>query len=432
MIDAYLEFLNGLGVDGVLRIFWLFLIFEVPRYLVLDYVVVLIYALHQRLNRGAYQDARRALRLEQPLVSVIVPGKNEGRNFRQLALTMREQTYRNYELIVVDDGSDDDSALIGRSLERRGDIDLFLRNEVRGGKASAANLGLRYAGGKFVLHLDADCSLDRDALEKMLVPFYLDTRIGAVGGSLCVRNTNANLCTLLQSIEYYMMLSLGRLVASSLGILRIVSGAFGAYRRDILQQVGGWDIGPGLDGDITVKIRKAGYRIYQEAHAVALTDVPETTFKLARQRLRWDRSLVRFRLRKHLNVFVAHENFSLSNFLSFVENIFYSIILTISWYFYLFDVLTNFAQFAGFILLTNFILYTASKYLQFGALLIVARRKASKLKLLPYLPLMVFYSGYFLRIIRSVAYFTEFFFKASYRDPWNPEKTSRVAMRYKL
>lgn len=432
MIDAYLEFLSGFGPEGLARVFWLFLLFELPRYVVLDYVAIFIYVLNRRFNRSAYRDARRALLLEQPLVSVIVPGKNEGENFRQLSRTMKEQTYQNYELIVIDDGSDDDSAIIGRSLQKQGDIDLFLRNEVRGGKASAANLGLRYANGTFVLHLDADCSLDRDALQKMLVPFYLDARIGAVGGSLCVRNADVNLCTLVQTLEYYMMLSLGRIVASTLGILRIVSGAFGAFRRDVLVQVGGWDIGPGLDGDLTVKIRKAGYRVYQEPHAVALTDVPENFFNLARQRLRWDRSLVRFRLRKHFNVFVAHENFVYSNFFSFVENIFFSVVLTISWYFYIYDIMTNYNQHTGLILLTNFILYAASKYVQFGALLIVARRKLTKLKLLPYLPLMVLYAGCYLRVVRSIAYFTEFFFKASYRDPWNPSKTSRVAMRYRL
>ena len=432
MIDPYLDFLSGLGFGGFLRVFWFFFLFEFPRYILLDYVVLIVHGINKRMNRGAYAEARRNLFIETPLVSLIIPGKNEGENFHQLAFTLKEQTYQNYELIVIDDGSDDDSFLIGQDLEERGMIDLFLRNEVRGGKASAANFGLRYASGKYVLHFDADCSLDRDAIEKALIPFYLDDRVGAVGGNLGVRNTWTNLCTILQSLEYYIAITIGRLVSSSLGILRIVSGAFGAFRRDVLVQVGGWDIGPGLDGDLTVKIRKAGYRVFFEPSATTLTDVPTSFGTLAKQRLRWQRSLIRFRLRKHVNVFFPDENFSFANFFSFVENIFYNLILNILWYIYIYDILTNFTHRIGFIIITNFLLYTASKYVELIAILLFTDKKRSKLPLIPYVPLMVLYTGYYLRFVRTAAYFTEFFFKSSYKDSWNPAKTSRKAQEHGL
>lgn len=432
MLAPYFDFLRGLSTQEFIRIFWFFFVFELPRYIVMDYMGIFAHYLHRRSQGDARAEARRNLFLENPLVSIIVPGKDEGDNFHQLARTLQEQTYQHYELIVVDDGSEDDSALIGRNLAEQGAIDVFLRNEVRGGKASAANLCLRYADGKYVVHLDADCSLDRDALERLLTPFYLDEKIGAVGGSLGARNANTNLCTLLQSIEYYLVISVGRLVASSLGILRIVSGAMGAFRRDVLAQVGGWDIGPGLDGDLTVKIRKAGYRVAFDPNANALTDVPTSFAALAKQRLRWQRSLVRFRLRKHLNVFRADANFTLSNFLSFLENIFFNLILNILWYIYIFDILLNFTDYIFFVIITNFFIYTAAKYVEFGALLMLARRQREKLYLLPFIPLMVLYTGYFIRFVRTAAYFTEFFFKSSYKDPWNPPKTSRKAEEYGL
>lgn len=432
MIDGYLEFLRGLGGDDVVRIFWFYFIFELPRYVVMDYLVLVFYLVRERASRPAYAEARRKLHIERPLVSVIVPGKDEGSNYWQLAHTLAEQSYQNYELIVVDDGSSDDSPTIGRTLEELGKIDLFLRNEVRGGKASAANLALRYASGSFVVHLDADTSLDRDALERILIPFYLDERIGAVGGSICARNGDRNLCTMLQSIEYYLTMTVGRQVAAHLGILRIISGAFGAFRREILDRVGGWDIGPGLDGDLTVKVRKAGYRIHFEHRAIALTDVPTSFPKLAKQRRRWERSLIRFRLRKHVNVFFAQENFSFSNFFSFLENLFFNLVLTLSWYVYIYDALIHFTDQIGYIILTNILLYTASNFLAFGAFILLTKRWKGTIRLVPYLPLMVFYMGYFMRVVRSVSYFTEFFFKASYRDPWNPVKTSRMALRYKL
>src|SRR5690625_7974875 len=89
----------------------------------------------------------------------------------RLIRSLEEQTYQNFQLIIVDDGSDDDSVIIGQKMKEEGKIDLFLRNDQRGGKASAANLALRYATGKYVGHLDADSSLHRDAIESVTIPF---------------------------------------------------------------------------------------------------------------------------------------------------------------------------------------------------------------------------------------------------------------------
>jgi len=181
-----------------------------------------------------------------------------------------------------------------------------------------------------------------------------------------------------------------------LGIYRIISGAFGAFRMDALKKVGVWDIGPGLDGDITVKLRKSGYKIHFEPTAICLTAVP-TKFKvLWKQRLRWSRSLVRFRLRKHLDVFLPHKNWRWGTFLGFVENIFYNLI-------------------AGF--------------MQQLSLSLWSERSDEERVLWWYVPLMVFYVAFFLRFCRTLAYFKEFFFKASYRDPWNPQKSSYQALK---
>ena len=173
--------------------------------------------------------------------SLIAPGKNEGKNIFKLVKSLNEQTYQNVEIIIVDDGSDDETPIIGRNLEKNGLIDLFIRNDMRGGKASAANLAWRYSRGKFLLHLDADCSFDRTAVENIIIPFYLDPEIGGVGGNVKVRNGDVSLCARLQSIEYLKSISVGRIVTSYLGIYRIISGAFGAFRMDALKKIGVWD-----------------------------------------------------------------------------------------------------------------------------------------------------------------------------------------------
>ena len=302
----------------MIRIFWYFIFFEFGRYVLLEFWVLFVYWLGRKRRAKEWEAARQALYNEMPLISLIAPGKNEGKNIFKLVKSLNEQTYQNVEVIIVDDGSDDETPIIGRNLEKNGLIDLFIRNDMRGGKASAANLAWRYSRGKFLLHLDADCSFDRTAVENIIIPFYLDPEIGGVGGNVKVRNGDVSLCARLQSIEYLKSISVGRIVTSYLGIYRIISGAFAAFRMDALKKIGVWDIGPGLDGDITVKLRKSGYKIHFEPTAICLTAVPTKFSKLWKQRLRRSRSLVRFRLRKHLDVFLPRKNWRWGTFLGFV------------------------------------------------------------------------------------------------------------------
>ena len=220
---------------------------------------------------------------------------------------------------------------------------------------------------------------------------------------------------------------------SFLGIYRIISGAFGAFRADVLEQMKGWDIGPGLDGDITVKVRKLGYKIKFEQEAVCLTSVPNTFKKLTKQRLRWDKSLIRFRVRKHKDVLFPNQAFKFGNFLSFVENITYNLVLNFKWYFYLIDMVYNYPSLIVNILITNILLYSITNFVKFVLYsLYRSRSNAPYSYFLVYIPAMVFYFGYYLRIVRTIAYIQEFFFKLSYKDPWNPEKTSVHAKRLKL
>jgi cellulose synthase/poly-beta-1,6-N-acetylglucosamine synthase-like glycosyltransferase len=162
-----------------------------------------------------------------------------------------------------------------------------------------------------------------------------------------------------------------------------------------------------------------GYKVIFESDVVCRTNVPNTFQKLAKQRLRWDKSLIRFRLRKHFDVFLPTRTFIWSNFFSFLENVFYNVFLNFKWYFYIADILLNSLSFLPFILVTNIILYAVFnilKYLIFS--LFRLRRMESVMYLLPYAPLMVFYFGYFLRIVRTRAYLQELIFKSSYDDNW--------------
>ncbi len=428
IIDAVRAcFQHNLTWSMVLKTYWFLFFVEFPRYYLLEIVVVINCTFRYWQLRNRKEIARWKLRIEQPLVSIIVPGKNEGAHIFALVSSLAQQTYKNFEVIIIDDGSDDTTPLICRDLEKDGYIDRYLRLDERGGKASAANYGLYYAHGKYIVHLDADSSLDRSALEDVLIPFYYNEKIGAVGGCVKVRNGDESLCAALQQLEYLKTIQVGRLMTSQLGIYHIISGAFGAFRADVLKDVGGWDIGPGLDGDITQKIRKAGFNVMFAHDAIALTDVPTSWRKLFKQRMRWNKSLIRFRLRKHSDILLPTKNFKFSNFFSNMDNIVYDCVMNYIWVIYMFKLIFENIDRLLEILVIGWIIRWAFSIVSFLVIMLVSERAREEKKLALILPLSTFYTGYFLRIARLIAHTSEIFFFSSYNDKWNPKKTSSVA-----
>ncbi len=430
-VQDFLHFIFYLDSERMFRYFWSFLLIDLPRYILLDFLILFAYLPMRKLREGRWKIARRRLFRERPLVSVIVPGKNEGKHLPALAESLRRQTYSRLELIVVDDGSDDDTESIGRRLKRQGLIDHFIRNEVRGGKASAANTALVYAKGRFIVHLDADLHLNNDAIERIITPFFMDPAIGIVGGDVRVRNTTDSFITRLQAIEYMKGISVGRTVASMLGMLRIVAGAFGAFRTDVLRELKGWDVGPGLDGDITLKFRKLGWKVHHEPWAVCYTHVPNTAVKLAKQRVRWDRSVVRFRGRKHADMLRPSKIFRITNFITVFENLFSNIFLNALWWVYIVQITVFEAPLFPRIVAVNYLLYFLANVIAYLIAIVLLKDTArrSDFALALFLPLMPFYVGLYIRVIRTYAYVTEFLHGASYQDPWNPWKVSRIARK---
>jgi len=191
--DEFFWYWYSNGFEKVFNIFWYFFLLEAPRFLLMDFVILFVYFRRRDVKKDLREKARREFLMENPLISVIAPGKNEGKHIYKLVNSLNEQSYRNIQIVIVDDGSDDDTYTICKSLYENGYIDVFLRNDERGGKASAANLALRYATGKYVVHLDADSSFDTHAIENIIIPFYMDKEIGAVGGNIKVRNYGVNI-----------------------------------------------------------------------------------------------------------------------------------------------------------------------------------------------------------------------------------------------
>ena len=431
LVRVFAEFLAGLTFREWLMYFWPFFLIDLTRYTLVDGYAVFRYLYTWHKEKPVRKRARRTLYREYPLVSVIIPGKDEGPNLGPLIDSLHRQTYDNLEIIVIDDGSGDRTPQIGRRLEAEGRIDRFLRQRMRGGKASAANTGLRWVHGTFVVHVDADSYLADDAIEKSLIPMYVDDDIGAVGGDIRIANKPVNLTTRLQAIEYLKSITIGRTASSVYNILRIVAGAFGTFRTKTLRRIGGWDVGPGLDGDIILKLRKLGFKIRHVPDSVCYTNAPTQFTSLAKQRYRWSRSVVRFRLRKHRDLLNPAGPFTWTDFISVLDNIFFSLILNFKWFIYLLQMIFFHINVIPFLLIINLFLYTLNNVFQFALVkvLLGAKRKEDTRELALFLPLMPLYVGLYLRSVRTIAYVMELLFKASYWDSWNPWKVSKQARK---
>jgi cellulose synthase/poly-beta-1,6-N-acetylglucosamine synthase-like glycosyltransferase/peptidoglycan/xylan/chitin deacetylase (PgdA/CDA1 family) len=235
-----------------------------------------------RMRAGEPQRARSG---ELPFVSVIVPAYNEERVIAQTIASLLGSTYPRFEIIVIDDGSSDrTSDVVRERFGGAGRVRLFTR--ANAGKAGALNFGLRHASGEIIVALDADTIFPTHTLGALARRFD-DPMVGAVAGNAKVGN-RVNLITRWQALEYVTLQNLDRRAFALLNCITVVPGAVGAWRRDLLEEIGGFSSDTlAEDQDLTLKVRKLGYKIAYEEDAVALTEAPDTWRGLAKQRFRW-------------------------------------------------------------------------------------------------------------------------------------------------
>ena len=415
-MEKAVAFLLSLDLQGLVGIFWFYFVFEVPRY------VLAVLAVGSR----AVFEADEPLPPADVPVSVLLAGHNEGDKLPAAARGLREQTHGDLEIIVADDGSSDETRAIANRLLKDGWIDRFTAADLRGGKASALNLGMAQCSNELVVVMDIDTSLDRDAVAHVIAPLVNDPACGAVSGSLAVRNPDASLLSQLQAIEYTTTIVLGRQFTSMFDILTIVSGAFGGFRRSAIRAVGGWDVGPGDDSNLTTKLRRAGWSIRFAPHAWALTDVPVTLGAFTRQRLRWNRSLIRNRLRKFRGVFDPRQGtFSWRDVMASLNVLWFHVGLSISFVLYIVHILAYYPEIALTIIIAVHLLILLGDAVEFVVALIVVRR-LRVLSWLPYMPLTSLFTAYVKRAIRLMAYGSELVLRRSYDDPFYPRKVRQA------
>ncbi|PYS88734.1 MAG: polysaccharide deacetylase [Acidobacteria bacterium] len=221
----------------------------------------------------------------EPLVSVVVPAYNEAKVICRTIESLFASNYPKLEIIVVDDGSTDGTFQTAvEQFGGRSNISIFTKPN--SGKADALNVGWRLAKGDIIVALDADTLFSPETVSA-LAHRFADETIGAVAGNAKVGN-RVNLVTRWQALEYVTSQNFDRRAFASLNCITVVPGAVGAWRRSLLEQIGGFSSDTlAEDQDLTIEVRKLDYHIGYEENAVGYTEAPATLRDLAKQRFRW-------------------------------------------------------------------------------------------------------------------------------------------------
>ena len=270
----------------------------------------------------------------QPPISLLVPAYNEETTIASSLRSMLQLAYSDYEIVVVNDGSRDDTLQV---LTREFDLQPFpeayrarlaakpvrgiyrsttypnLRviDKENGGKADALNAGINAARNGLFCAVDADSILQRDSLLRVVQPFLEDERTVAAGGTVRIANGSRVRGGFLEAagipdgwlgrfqiVEYLRAFLFGRLGWSPLNAVLIISGAFGLFDRARVIAAGGYRSDTvGEDMELVVRLhrwhreRKIPYRIRYVPDPICWTEAPEDAGTLGRQRSRWQRGL---------------------------------------------------------------------------------------------------------------------------------------------
>ncbi len=321
-----------------------------------------------------------------PGVSILAPAYNEGANIIENVRSLLSIHYNNLEVIIINDGSKDDS--IDKLVDAYDlvKVDYFVNQQIdtkkikaiyksknniyrklivvdkeNGGKADALNVGINVSKNEYVVCIDVDCVIEQDALLKLIKPFLEspDVKVIATGGVVRIANgceiADGRLVKVglpkqfvprVQTLEYIRSFLLGRMAWSRLNGLMLISGAFGAFDKEIVIKCGGYDHKTvGEDMELVVRMRR-----YMEerniAHKVAFipdplcwTEAPASYKILGRQRNRWTRGTIET-LKFHKVTFL-NTNYGILGLMSYP-------------YWFFFELLAPIVEFIGFIILIVF------------------------------------------------------------------------------
>ncbi|MCK8625076.1 glycosyltransferase [Apilactobacillus sp. TMW 2.2459] len=240
---------------------------------------------------------------KEPLVSILVPAHNEHDTLWDAVESISNIHYKNFEVILIDDKSDDDTLHIMYEIQKKY-ADQFtvkvIPIEVNQGKANAMNQGFANSAGKYIMGIDSDSIIAKDSVSIMVRTLESNSKLGAVAGKPVVRNRTTILGRL-QLLEYIGVIDIIKKAQSFLyGRVNTVSGVIVGFRREALKDVNGWD--PKIiteDIDITWRLYRKNWKIKYQPSIICWILVPENVRNLIKQRRRWARGGMEVLVKNH-------------------------------------------------------------------------------------------------------------------------------------
>ena len=228
---------------------------------------------------------RAVMAVPPPSVTVLIPAHNEESVIVQTITSVLLSDHKALQIIVVNDGSTDRTReLLDTNFSREPRVHII--HQVNRGKAAALHLAMSQATTEFVVTIDADTEIESDAISKLLRHFS-DPNIGAVAGNVKVGNRSRWL-TRWQALEYITSQNMEKRAFDLLNCITVVPGALGAWRKAAIEAAGGITADTvAEDADLTIAIRRLGWRVCYDEEAIAWTEAPEKASQLIRQRFRW-------------------------------------------------------------------------------------------------------------------------------------------------
>ncbi len=284
-----------------LEIFWHFAIEFIFYYPLAMSVVWIVGSLCFFYRREKKIKDQLPVLTEYPAVSILIPAHNEQLAIKSTIDSVMKANYPDFEVIVIDDGSTDDTLVIAQEQIKKFDNLKVIALEQNMGKAMALKYGTMSSKGNLILTLDADAYLDTNAITYMVAHFINGPRVGAVTGNPRVRN-RTSLLAKIQIGEYSSIIGMIKRTQRLIGKVLTVSGVIVAFRKEALYDVGLWDNDMVTDDiNITWKLEKRFWDIRYESRALCWILVPETIGGLWRQRLRWSQGGGEV-IRRHFNI----------------------------------------------------------------------------------------------------------------------------------
>ena len=276
-VTKVISWIRHWGWSLIIVLFYITTGISIFRILFLGSIVVRTWKRKERVDRGGAADA--------VFVSVLIPALNEQETIGKTIRAIQASTHTNYEVIVIDDGSTDQTTRVAGELAKE-DERVRVISKANGGKSSALNVGFQAARADIVVTVDADTLLYPFTLTKLIEPFS-DATVDAVCGNVEVGNVR-NVLTAFQALEYVTTQNFDRRAFEELNCISVVPGATGAWRRRKVLEIGGYaDDILTEDADLTLRLLRSGGKIVYAGNARSQTEAPETLRTLIKQRFRW-------------------------------------------------------------------------------------------------------------------------------------------------